>query len=236
MFSRNYIFITNESQIKASKSRILLIGCGLGSQIATLLVRTGFINFTIADGDNVEEPNLNRQNYLSTDIGNNKARVLKNLMESINPKVKVNALERFLNKEDLEILIPQHDFVINSIDFDAEEFFICHQECIKNEKIEFFPMNLGFGTGLFVFDKVGFPHVPNVKREMINYIINSQKGTDYIRERISHYFSQKREYDPQLGVGTYSTAALVTTLIIKHLNNEKIKFFPECYLIDLNSL
>jgi PRTRC genetic system ThiF family protein len=62
--------------------KILLIGCGgtggyvLGPLARTLKLLNKNIDLIIADGDVVEEKNLLRQNFISADIGRNKAEVL----------------------------------------------------------------------------------------------------------------------------------------------------------------
>ena len=67
IYTRNHFYISKED-LKAIKSfRIILAGCRIGSNIAECLLRIGFENLTLIDGDTVELTNLNRQNYLKSD-------------------------------------------------------------------------------------------------------------------------------------------------------------------------
>ena len=68
-YIRNNIHIKEEDQQRIKDFPVLIGGCGIGSYIAECLLRMGFENLTIADGDVVELTNLNRQNYTSKDIG-----------------------------------------------------------------------------------------------------------------------------------------------------------------------
>ena len=67
-YSRNRIYISEEEQERIKQVRILLGGAGIGSIIAECALRFGFENITIVDGDKVEESNLNRQNYVHSDL------------------------------------------------------------------------------------------------------------------------------------------------------------------------
>ena len=70
--------------------RIGIAGAGgLGSNAAVALVRTGFKNFEILDRDVVEASNLNRQDYVSADIGKPKVELLTARLKAINPDVFV---------------------------------------------------------------------------------------------------------------------------------------------------
>ncbi|MBF0522134.1 MAG: sulfur carrier protein ThiS adenylyltransferase ThiF [Candidatus Omnitrophica bacterium] len=62
---------------------------GLGSNVALLLVRTGFKNLEILDSDKVDISNLNRQQYFLKDIGKDKTKVLKRRLLDINPDLQI---------------------------------------------------------------------------------------------------------------------------------------------------
>ena len=75
-------FLSSEDQHAIAQTRVLLAGCGLGSNIAVLAARTGFSRFTIADGDVVDSSNLNRQAFRVEHLGRNKAEVTESLIPS----------------------------------------------------------------------------------------------------------------------------------------------------------
>lgn len=58
-------YFTKDEINKIKNTKILIIGCGgLGSNIANILVRSGFTKFIFVDYDKVEMKNLNRQIFL----------------------------------------------------------------------------------------------------------------------------------------------------------------------------
>ena len=69
MYRRNYLYISDAEQAIISSLNIVIVGVGLGSNIAECALRLGFCNITIIDGDKVELSNLNRQNYFHEAIG-----------------------------------------------------------------------------------------------------------------------------------------------------------------------
>lgn len=89
-YARNRIYISNAEQDDIRNCKIFLAGCGIGSVIAECALRIGFENITIADGDIVEESNLNRQNYIYSDIGLSKSNSLSRRLYDINPAANIS--------------------------------------------------------------------------------------------------------------------------------------------------
>ena len=55
-------YFTEQQLEKIRKTRVFVAGCGgLGSNVAYLLVRSGFRKLTLVDFDTVDASNLNRQ-------------------------------------------------------------------------------------------------------------------------------------------------------------------------------
>ena len=68
------------------KARVGIAGLGgLGSNIASALVRNGVGHLVIADFDVVELSNINRQLYTLSHVGMEKAPALKKILSGINP-------------------------------------------------------------------------------------------------------------------------------------------------------
>ena len=62
---------------------------GLGSNVAMILVRSGFKHLEIIDQDIIDSSNLNRQQYFIHEIGQDKVTVLKKRLLDINPDLQV---------------------------------------------------------------------------------------------------------------------------------------------------
>ncbi|MCX7982808.1 MAG: sulfur carrier protein ThiS adenylyltransferase ThiF [Syntrophales bacterium] len=80
-----------EERIKKIKVGIAGAG-GLGSNLAYLLVKTGFADLKVVDFDRVELPNLNRQYYFPQQIGMYKVDALKSNLLAINPNLQFEAV------------------------------------------------------------------------------------------------------------------------------------------------
>ena len=240
LYSRNWLFISKKQQKKLKTTKILICGTGLGSVIAEVLLRTGIQNITIADGDCVELSNLNRQNFITKDIKINKAVALQKRLNEICPSAKITVVSKFLNKNDLVQLIPTSDIVVNTIDFDSSAFIECNNLCHKYKKHELFPTNLGFG-GSVIFSppksqKIGdFFHEKNknlLKMKIISHVLS--KCSPKMKTWLKKYKSSNIAYDPQLGISSFVTAALLATIVVRIITKDKtLKQFPEFYHTEL---
>ena len=114
---------------RIKNEKFLVIGCGgIGTVILDNLIRVGFRNFTLIDGDKVEANNLNRQLfYTKENIGEYKVDVLSNKMKLISDSDDVNiiTLKKFIkSKEEIETLIQENQaeslMVINCADTPCE--------------------------------------------------------------------------------------------------------------------
>lgn len=241
--SRQTFFIDSETQQKITKTKVLVIGVGLGSFVAEALARIGVSHLTFADGDSIELSNLNRQNYTSCDIGQNKALTLLNRLKKINPKGSYKAVPEFLFGKKLKTLIQKHDIIINTIDFDHPAFFECNFTCKKYNKIEIFPMNMAFGCSIAVSGKdspcfkdfFNCSNFQEIKEKLISYSVDNMKNKDKFLSYLSKYKELPKETkDPQLGAASFLNAALISTLIYKISQTpSKVKFFPHLYQVDL---
>ncbi|MGA2094465.1 MAG: sulfur carrier protein ThiS adenylyltransferase ThiF, partial [Sedimentisphaerales bacterium] len=77
----------------ADKLRRSVVGIaglgGLGSNVAAALARSGVGKLIIADFDNVEQSNLNRQHYFTDQLGRPKVDCMLENLRRINPRVEV---------------------------------------------------------------------------------------------------------------------------------------------------
>lgn len=239
LVSRNKIIFSDKLQEKIKNTKILLVGCGLGGNILNLLVRSGYKNITIADGDIVELSNLNRQNFYVNDIGINKAKSLYDKYSDFSNEINIIKLEKFLYKKDLEELIPKHDIIVNTIDFDNPAFLYCNEISKKNSKYEIFPMNVGFGTIVSVFngnslsEKYEEKNMDLVKLDLIESELDKTKE---LKKIYTEYIKSNIKYDPQVGIASNLTSSVVVYLINNIVNNKEIRIFPNKYSFQLENI
>ncbi len=103
------------SQIQQYKIGIAGAG-GLGSNIATCLVRSGFKNFEIVDNDVVEISNLNRQHYFLEDVGKPKVLALKERLLSINPELWIEDYQARIMKNNCSRFFSNTDILFEAFD------------------------------------------------------------------------------------------------------------------------
>ena len=79
---------------RLARSRVGIAGCGgMGSHVATALVRTGIGHIVIADFDTVEESNLFRQCYTPADVGRRKTEALSDRLLEIEPDLDLQVYD-----------------------------------------------------------------------------------------------------------------------------------------------
>lgn len=91
LFEHGLLKYFSKEQLKKIQSIHVGIGGagGLGSNIAIMLVRSGFKYLEILDKDMIEPSNLNRQQYFLNEIGKNKITTLKKRLLAINPQAYI---------------------------------------------------------------------------------------------------------------------------------------------------
>ena len=120
-------------QEKLLAAHALVIGAGgLGSPAAIYLAAAGIGWLTIADDDEVELSNLQRQVlHHDADIGKQKTASAKATLATINPEVKVTALPERLQGEQLDRAVAQADVVLDCSDNFVTRFAV-NAACVKH--------------------------------------------------------------------------------------------------------
>ena len=136
-YSRHIILkeVGEKGQKKLLNAKILIIGAGgLGSPAAMYLAAAGVGTIGIADADEVDLSNMQRQIIHATDdIGKAKVQSAKETMNKINPDVTVNTYHIFITSENIMDLIKDYDFIIDSTDNFSTKFLI-NDACVMAKK------------------------------------------------------------------------------------------------------
>ncbi|OOV17414.1 ThiF family adenylyltransferase [Flavobacterium sp. LM4] len=239
-YSRNRLYITDEEQKRIKEIPILLGGAGIGSVIAECLLRFGFENLTLIDGDIVALSNLNRQNYTEKDISKPKVEAIKEKLLSINKEAKITIHNCFLTPDNLDNYIQGHKIAINALDFVSEVPLLFDSICQKKKIPVLHPYNLGWGAlvlvikenqGLNILEKPNqhFNEV-NVVDYVSDYMRYSGNPQEWLEEIIEKYKAENRELSPpQLSVASWMVAAVCTNIVFDIITNRAVKTFPEFY-------
>ena len=136
-YSRHIILkeIGAKGQKKLLNAKVLIIGAGgLGAPAAMYLAAAGVGTIGIADADDVDLSNLQRQIIHATkDLGKPKVQSAKETMNELNPDVTVNTYHTFVTSENIREIIRDYDFIIDGTDnFPAK--FLINDACVMEKK------------------------------------------------------------------------------------------------------
>jgi len=123
-----------EGQQKLLGAHVLIVGAGgLGSPAAIYLASAGIGHITIADNDEVDLSNLQRQIlHHSKDLGRPKVDSAKDTLAELNPDIQVTTLHARVSNEQLAGLVKQADLVIDASDNFATRFAI-NEACVTHQ-------------------------------------------------------------------------------------------------------
>src|SRR5437016_6347985 len=102
-FARNLGIINESEQEKLRNSRVAIAGMGgVGGIHLVTLARMGIGHFHIADFDEFEMANMNRQ-YGATrnTLGRKKVDVMKEIAKSINPEIEIETFSEGINENNI---------------------------------------------------------------------------------------------------------------------------------------
>ena len=136
-YSRHIILkeVGAKGQKKLLEAKVLIIGAGgLGAPVAMYLAAAGVGTIGIADADEVDLSNLQRQIIHGTaDVGKAKVKSAAETIAQMNPDVKVNTYRTFVSSENIRKLIRDYDFIIDGTDnFPAK--FLINDACVMEKK------------------------------------------------------------------------------------------------------
>ncbi|EGW33567.1 uncharacterized protein SPAPADRAFT_60905, partial [Spathaspora passalidarum NRRL Y-27907] len=138
--ARNYAFLTEEGMTKVRSQRIIIVGLGgVGSWVATMLVRSGVSHIRVIDFDQVSLSSLNRHAVATlSDVGISKVDCLKNHLLQIAPWAEIDTCNQLWNMDSAEELIFGNDFnptyvidCIDNRDTKLDLLTYCYQKGIK---------------------------------------------------------------------------------------------------------
>ncbi len=119
MFQRLLKIINEEDLEKIKNTKVLLVGVGgVGGFTLEALVRSGFANITIVDGDKIEVSNLNRQIISKeSNVGKRKVEEALKKAKEINSSINIKAIDVFLTKDNFsEYIKEDYQYIIDACD------------------------------------------------------------------------------------------------------------------------
>ena len=120
-----------EGQEKLLAAKVLIVGLGgLGSPVSMYLAAAGVGHLFLADFDQVDLSNLQRQIVHTTvSIGANKAQSAANTLRELNPGIQIDCIEKMLDADVLLEQIQQVDLVVDCTD-NFQTRFAINRACV----------------------------------------------------------------------------------------------------------
>jgi molybdopterin/thiamine biosynthesis adenylyltransferase len=136
--------IGENGQLALRDAKVLIVGMGgLGSPVSLYLAAAGVGTLFIADGDNVDITNLQRQIlFTESDVGTNKADIGAEKLQQHNSDITVEVIDEMLDTELAHYYIEQVDVVIDCTDNIATRYLL-NQVCVDKKT----PLIVGAATG-----------------------------------------------------------------------------------------
>ena len=142
-----------EGQERLQQAKVLIVGAGgLGSPAASYLASSGVGTLVLADDDEVELSNLQRQILHTTDrIGWAKAQSGKHMLQQLNPDIHIHALVSRLEGSALDEQVQGADLVLDCCDNFATRHAV-NRSCVKYRKPLVSGAAIRFSGQVSVFD------------------------------------------------------------------------------------
>ncbi len=120
-YSRNIGWVTAAEQQKLRQARIAIAGLGgVGGAHLLTLVRLGIANFNIADFDDFDVHNINRQAGASMPhMGQPKLDTMARLARDINPEIDLRLFAQGVQPDNVDDFLKDVDVYVDSLDFFA---------------------------------------------------------------------------------------------------------------------
>jgi molybdopterin/thiamine biosynthesis adenylyltransferase len=118
-FSRNIGWLTEQEQAALRGKRVAIAGLGGAGGVHLLtLARLGIGSFHIADFDEFDIVNFNRQAGAAVStLGQNKACIMADLARDINPELDLRVFEQGVNIDNLDAFLDGVDLYVDGLDY-----------------------------------------------------------------------------------------------------------------------
>ncbi len=227
-FSRNIGWVTTAEQESLRHKRVAIGGLGgVGGSHLIVLSRLGIGAFNIADLDDFDLPNFNRQYGASmSSWGKPKVDVMEEVIREINPDLDIRAFKGGITLENLDDFLDGVDIYVDSLDIFALEirravFARCYEKGIPT--ITAAPMGMGTAFLVFMPGKMSFEEYfcldgYSFEDQIIKFVIGvspSVQQRKYLVDRSSVNFLQKKV--PSTAMGIEIAAGVACTNVLKIL-------------------
>ena len=237
-FSRNRGLISELEQEKLRSVRVAIPGMGgMGGVHATTLARTGIGQFTIADFDEFDVHNINRQHgAMASTVGQDKALVMEGMIKDINPSADVKVINEAIGHDNIDEFLADVDVMVDALEvfaMDARRLIFRRAHELGIPVISVAPV--GFSTVLFVFSPDGMDYDTFFglkegmsKNDMIlNFIAGIAGQGPHLKYMDVKGVDPSTGAAPSLGLACQIGSGIAATEVVSLvLNKRKPKYVP----------
>jgi nitroreductase len=243
-FSRNIGWFTELEQQCLRTKRIAIAGMGgVGGSHLLTLSRLGIGNFNIADFDEFEVANFNRQaGAMMSTIHQPKADTLHNMAKDINPESNIKIFKEGVTEDTIDEFLADVDLYVDGLDFfvldiRAKIFARCAElgiPAITAGPIGMSTVYLIFMPGQMTFEEYfGFNGLPD-KKQYVNFLLGlTPKGLhrSYLMDK--NRLNLEEKYGPSVGAACSLCSGVITIEAAKILlNRDKTYAAPYYHSFD----
>nr|WP_320013599.1 ThiF family adenylyltransferase [uncultured Desulfobacter sp.] len=244
VFSRNIGLFTEEEQKRLSNFRIAIPGMGgVGGLHLITLTRTGITKFNIADFDEYEPVNINRQYGARVlEFGRPKIDVMAEQALSINPYLELNPFKEGINASNMDDFLEGVDVVLDGLDFFEFEIRRLLFKRAAEKGIHVITAGpLGYSSAMLVFSPkgMGFDEYFNIRDGMadedkyLSFALGLSPRSTHIKYMDFKRVDLSSKAGPSLNIACQICAGMVATEAVKViLKKGKIKPVPHYFQYD----
>jgi len=157
-----------EGQRKIMNAKVLVVGAGgLGSPVISYLAAAGVGQLAIADFDQVELHNLNRQTiHKESSVGELKVNSAEQFVKDMNSTIKLEKIPEKISKENVVEILKPYDIIIDGSDNFTTRYLI-NDTCVDQQKTLIYGSIFAFEGQVALFNYKGskdlraiFPDAP----------------------------------------------------------------------------
>lgn len=237
-FSRNLGIVSSNEHARLRQSTVAIAGMGgVGGDYLISLVRAGVGGFHIAEFDEFEQANFNRQYGANTrTLGRRKIEVMLEYALEINPELRVKIFDKGIDADNIDAFLAGVDLVVDGIDVFAVDMHpLLINSATARGLVTVAAVPLGLGAGVLAFGPGGmsydnyFAISPQMSEEekIIQFALGFAPETHHLKYLDPKSINLKARKGPSSIAGCKLCAGFITTqTILGLLHPQELELVP----------
>lgn len=237
-FIRHRGLIDEAEQEKLKNTRVAIPGMGgLGGLYAASLARTGIGGFTMADFDEFDVHNINRQyGAMASTVGKNKAETMAGIVSDISPAADVRVMNTAIDESNVDEFLDGVDIVMDALDvFAPYARRLIYAKAREKGIPVFSSAPLGFSavmlnfspTGMSLDEFAGFEDGMSEKEMTLRFIVAIGAQGPHLKYMDTKGVGAEDGAAPSLGLACQLGAGMVMTEVVSYvIGRREPKYIP----------